>query len=172
MKRVEKDKGRPVKEWSVKDGGFEANGRIYKIEVDTMCVARWEEFVAWELACAGYNSYKDFNQRNEEAIGHFNKGDHALLGKHLIDNRIYFSFNESKIDPVLMMCALFINREDEDRSVYDENFMKEKVKDWREEGLDVLPFFECLILRSPTLKQGYINYIQTISTEEKKPIKM
>jgi hypothetical protein len=48
---------------------------------------------------------------------------------------------EDKDDPALRLCALFIDEEGEDPTVYDEAKMKEKIDCWSRE-LDTLPFFQ------------------------------
>lgn len=48
---------------------------------------------------------------------------------------------EDKEDAALRMCALFMDEEGEDPTVYDEGKMKEKIECWATE-LDVSPFFQ------------------------------
>lgn len=39
-------------------------------------------------------------------------------------------------DTVLSLCALYINREDEDRRVITDEIIKDKIADWQEEGIE------------------------------------
>jgi hypothetical protein len=48
---------------------------------------------------------------------------------------------EEKYDPALRICALFIDEEKEDGTVYDESLMKEKIDCWGKECA-VQPFFQ------------------------------
>jgi hypothetical protein len=48
---------------------------------------------------------------------------------------------EEKRDPALRLCALFIDEEGEDPTVYDPAKMEEKIECWGKE-LDTLPFFQ------------------------------
>ena len=40
-----------------------------------------------------------------------------------------------------MICTLFISREGEDLTTYDEVLNKEKIQDWKKEGIDAENFF-------------------------------
>ena len=74
---------------------------------------------------------------------------------------------EDKEDPALRMCALFIDEEGEDSTVYDEGKMKEKIECWATE-LDVSPFFRFAANCVP----GWINAFRIVtpvgSEKEKK----
>jgi hypothetical protein len=48
---------------------------------------------------------------------------------------------ETKDDAVFRLCALFLDEEGEDATLYDEGKMREKIDCWAKE-LDVTPFFQ------------------------------
>ena len=49
---------------------------------------------------------------------------------------------DDKDIPALKICALFIDEEGEDPTVYDEGKMKEKIDCWGKGGMDPIPFFQ------------------------------
>lgn len=49
---------------------------------------------------------------------------------------------DNKTHPALMLCSLFIKREDEDLSVFDEILAKEKIEDWSKDGYAIQDFFQ------------------------------
>lgn len=61
---------------------------------------------------------------------------------------------EDKNDPALQICALFIDEEGEDRTVYDEAKLSEKIDCWATE-LDVSPFFHFASSRVPDWIHAY-----------------
>ena len=65
---------------------------------------------------------------------------------------------EDKDDPALRVCALFIDQEGEDVTVYDEGKMREKIDCWGKE-CDVLPFFQL----AASLVPGWMSVYQDFS---------
>ena len=61
---------------------------------------------------------------------------------------------EEKDDPALRLCALFIDEEGEDATVYDEGKMREKIECWGSE-LSVTPFFQLASNLVPDWIPGY-----------------
>ena len=73
---------------------------------------------------------------------------------------------EEKDDPALRMCALFIDEEGEDPTVYDEGKMKEKIDCWASE-LSVTPFFQLAASIVPAWTAAYKIVTQNGLKEEK-----
>ena len=48
---------------------------------------------------------------------------------------------DNRTHPAMLLCALFINREDEDITKWDEADALRKIKDWGDEGYDMNSFF-------------------------------
>jgi hypothetical protein len=65
---------------------------------------------------------------------------------------------DDKEDPALRICALFIDEDGEDPTVYDEGKMREKIECWGKE-LDVSPFFHL----AGNLVMGWIPAYQNVS---------
>jgi hypothetical protein len=72
---------------------------------------------------------------------------------------------DEKDDPALRMCALFIDEEGEDPTVYDEGKMREKIACWGSE-LDVSPFFQLAANLCPGWIPAYKLVIQNTLNPE------
>jgi hypothetical protein len=70
---------------------------------------------------------------------------------------------ERRYHPALMICALFVNREDEDMGKLDEEFMKTKIEDWQKEGFDVKDFFQLAWNLVPGFIEHYKDDLSNIS---------
>lgn len=121
---------------------FTANGNKYIIR-DSLSLARFEQFELLQVR-VGYGL--DFNQLYEnmgKAWGYLNdsKPANASVIVHNMMNGIANEINGRR-NEVLLLCALFICREDEDESVYDEKLILAKIKDWEIEGIAVKDFFQ------------------------------
>jgi hypothetical protein len=58
----------------------------------------------------------------------------------------------SRPNPALLICALFIAREGEDLALWVEAEQLEKIEDWRREGYDMACFFDLAAL----LRRGFL----------------
>jgi len=67
---------------------------------------------------------------------------------------------EVKYDPAFRICALFIDEEGEDPTVYDEAKMREKIDCWSKE-LDISPFFQL----AANLVPSWINAYKIVSRD-------
>lgn len=128
-----------AKEWT-------ANGRLYS-PCPTLSVARYEEY---EILGVEGGMDRTFEQvhakhvRQMELINKLARGQDALGELAVITNDLInggFAMKEREIHPALKMCALFINRKDEDVTTITEAMIAEKVNDWRIEGISVQYFF-------------------------------
>jgi hypothetical protein len=74
---------------------------------------------------------------------------------------------QKRYHPVLLMCTLFINEEDEDVSKYDEQRARDKLEDWKEYSVN--DFFQLAFNLVPDFiensKEISLNYLKA---EEKK----
>ena len=150
---------------------FEANGHKYKF-CKTISIDRFVEFERLQ-AHVGFG--KDFKGIHAELVGAYellNKSkpaDAAVKISNLVNG---IGWNLEKRDhPVLQMCALFLNREDEDATKFDEDLVSEKIADWREEGYSIEDFFQLAF----NFVEGFIpilnETIQSISEEAEKATK-
>lgn len=158
LKRIEKD-----------SKAFTANGIEYFIS-NNLSLKRFREFeklkIEFDLSLsvlkAKSNFIAIFNKLNE------NKPAEAAVIAHNMANGIEMQ-TKREHNPILYMCALFINRKDEDIKTFDEKLMEDKVEDWAKEGYDVADFFSLAKVLSksytPVLEEDLKN---TSSNENQK----
>lgn len=123
---------------------FKANGHDY-IVCDTISAERYKEYekltpelthgLSWQGVYS--NLIKAFNLLNKPNPEPLNAG----IIIHNVLNGIKNIDDDNRIHPALMMCALVINRKDEDQRIYNKTLMLEKISDWQAEGLDMMSFF-------------------------------
>ena len=120
---------------------FEANGKKYRVS-KSLSVERWRHFEDLQALVGFGRSFQevfDNVKKAYEALQHPKIADASVVLHNLLVGI------KEKLDrrhnPALLICALFINADDEDQKVYDEEAMNRKIEDWQEEGYDVNDFF-------------------------------
>jgi len=120
---------------------FEANGRKYHI-AESLSVERWRYYEDFQALVGFGRSFDDVFQNVKkayEALQHPKIADASVILHNILTGV------KEKLDqrhhPALMICTLFINYEGEDEKIYDEEIMKTKIEDWKQEGFDVNDFF-------------------------------
>lgn len=120
---------------------FEANGHKYVVS-DGLSVERYMKHESLTHDVGFGRTFNDLYRDQVKAYTALNEGrvaDAAVIIHNIIRGM------KEKIDgrshPMLMMCALFINREDEDTTIVDEKLMAEKIEDWSREGYAIDDFF-------------------------------
>lgn len=140
---------------------FMANGHEYFIDANRISLRRWKEY---EKLGPRISFGIDF----ERMFAQLNEAFNALNGKniatasviiHNVMSGVKDILDEKRVHPSLMMCALLINRKDEDPGEYSERMMLEKISDWEEEGLDVMPFFSFALKSINGLRETYLKLI-------------
>lgn len=139
-----------------KDKFFECGGRKFYVK-DSISFNRYRELQKLIIEFGYSATFNDVFKNLRIAWDQLNNlklGDAAVT----IHNVMYgvVSLNE-KDDPALRMCALFIDEEGEDPTVYDEGKIKEKIACWGGE-LDVLPFFHL----ASDLVEGWTNAYKVV----------
>ena len=151
-----------------KEKTFMANGVKYTF-ASTMCIDRFIEFERLQ-AHVGFG--KDFNNIYEQlkkAYEYLNKSrpaDGAVVIHNLI-NGIADNL-EGRDHPILQLCALFINREDEDKKLFDADVNLSKIDDWKKEGYSIDDFFQLAFNFVEGFIPAYNEIIQDISQEAEK----
>jgi hypothetical protein len=119
---------------------FECQGRKFFVR-DTLSFVRYRELQKINLEFGYSASFQDTFKHIREAWDFLNQtklGEAAVV----LHNVMFGLVNlEEKDDPALRICALFIDEEGEDPTVYDEGKMREKIECWGKE-LSVTPFFQ------------------------------
>jgi hypothetical protein len=107
--------------------------------------------------------YKSLNKAEE----YLNKVQLVDAAVEMRNAKLGVASLESKDDPSLRLCALFINEADEDVTVFDETKIKEKIDCWAKE-LDVVPFFHLAASLVHGWMPAYKLITQLTSLKEKK----
>ncbi|HCC71262.1 MAG TPA: hypothetical protein DEQ09_08950 [Bacteroidales bacterium] len=155
-KKEQPKKGKETKRLPLKEGKFSGNGHTFTI-VDTMCIARWTQLENFQDLLGWGRSFDDLFRQLHKAYELMDEGKQNE--PRIIIHNILTGMKqklEQRYHPALMLCTLFIIREDEDQTIYNEEFMKEKIKDWTIEGYDINDFFQL----AWTLVPGFIKHYQ------------
>lgn len=121
---------------------FEANGNKYVVSKH-ISAERFKEYEKLVPNLTYGLSFQEIYKQLGKLYNHLNKqsfADAAVIC-HNIMGGIRQIDDVKRIHPALEMCALVINRENEDTRVYNRELMLAKINDWQEEGLDMMSFF-------------------------------
>lgn len=136
---------------------FECQGRKFYVK-DTLSFTRYRELQKINLEFGYSATFHDIFKNIKTAWDYLNQtklGEAAVV----LHNVMYGVVSlDDKDDAALRMCALFIDEEGEDPTVYDEGKMREKIECWGKE-LSVTPFFQL----AANLVPNWISAYQTVS---------
>ncbi len=119
---------------------FECGGRKFYVK-DSLSFTRYRELQKLNLEFGYSATFIDIFQNIQKAWDYLN-GTKLAEAAVVLHNIMYGVVSlEDKNDPALRLCALFIDEEGEDPTVYDEGKMKEKIECWGKE-LEISPFFQ------------------------------
>ena len=132
--------GFPIKDVHYLDS-FNANGVKYVVRT-SLCITRFEEFGNLQID-VGYGVSMDVMFSNmRKAYDYLNLSQPADAAIVLFNSMNGIKDKlEGREHEVLKLCALFICREGEDITKYDTVLEKEKIQDWRDEGISMESFF-------------------------------
>jgi hypothetical protein len=119
---------------------FQANGKTYHIE-GSMSIERYIVYQQLELEAGYSTSFKELFNALSTSYDLLNSGKLADASVHIYNAMKGVASLEEREPYILKYCALFINETNEDRKVINEDMITEKIKDWKEEGLDIQSFF-------------------------------
>ena len=150
------EKGKQVKRLPLDKKSFKANGKEYTI-VDTMSIERWKYLEDFQELLAWGTGFDDLFKNIKRVYQLLDEGKENE--PRIILHNVLTSIKqklEKRYHPALMLCTLFVVRDDEDQTVYNEEFMKSKIEDWTTEGYDINDFFQL----AWTLVPGFIKHYQ------------
>lgn len=145
---------------------FEANKKKYMIEKN-LSIERAILLNKIEIEIAHHTTIEHLKSELVGVYNSLNKGQFADSAV-----RVYNLANGidkiTKIEdmPILRLCALFINEENEDRKTISENLIYQKINDWQTEGLSIEPFFTLAISLLPNVHEHYKRLIQKSLKEQ------
>lgn len=151
---------------------FECQGRKFYVR-DSLSFARYREMQKINLEFGYSATFHDIFKNIRAAWDLLNQtklGEAAVV----LHNVMYGVVSlEEKDDAAIRLCALFIDEEGEDPTVYDEGKMREKIDCWSKE-LDTLPFFQLAANLVPNWTAIYKivlnDGLQAAQKKEEKPI--
>jgi hypothetical protein len=145
---------------------FMANSRRYIVS-DSFSIGRLAKIEELEEEMNMFSDKKTCHAVMLAAMGKINElnpGDAYAL----MYNKIEADRRNVKIAPyALRICAVYINREEENLGDITDTSIAEKINDWSEEGLDIRPFLAFAVSVFRELLQSYKLPIQNILAEAK-----
>lgn len=137
---------------------FMANGREYLIEKD-FSIERYVEYQILEKEIGFGTSFRKLFEGLKNAREHLNN-THLVDAAVQIDNLMRGVAKVEEREPlVLKMCALFMNRAEENRHVITEDMITQKIEDWKAEGIAMTDFFTAAL----NSMDGYIEASKAIT---------
>lgn len=134
---------------------FTANGNRYLVE-NEISFDRWNKYQKLQIELGYSISFPDLFNKLQEVYNLCNSlkfADAVVLVRDIMKGVIDV---QKEQDPAaLRLCALFINREDEDRRTINEDVIAQKLEDWRKEGIDVGSFFQLALHIIPGFQETY-----------------
>lgn len=135
---------------------FECGGKKFYIK-DSLSFARYRELQKINLEFGYSATFHDIFKHVKEAWDFLNQtklGEAAVVLHNIMYGVVSL---EEKHDPALRLCALFIDEEGEDPTVFNEAMINAKIDCWASE-LAVDPFFQL----AANLVPGWINAYQIV----------
>ena len=142
-----------------KDKHFECQGRKFYLK-DSVSFNRYRELQKIILEFGYSASFVDIFKNIKEAWEKMNSlkfGDAAVILHNIM---MGIKTLDDKHDSALRICAIFIDEEGEDPTVYDEAKMREKIDCWGRE-LSVTPFFQL----AASIVPSWINAYKIVSRD-------
>lgn len=158
---IEREK-RKLKKLQITDKEFVANGVTYFIEPE-ISADRFSKMQELEIELTYGMNYKKLFDKHTELRDNLNKMN--LVDSCVIVDNLQKGIAdiEERRMPILEYCACFINSIDEDRRVYDEKVVSEKIENWLDEGFDYMSFFAVAVNMVSGLKENYLKFTQNTS---------
>lgn len=144
-------------------GKFVANGVTYTIETEGLSFDRLEMYEQLEVELGLGMRLQTILKKLDEQKNCYDEGRHAdaIIVNHELRTSAYHKL-ENKTNVAFEMCALFMNRDEEDRTVITKDMIKAKIDDWRREYA-VTDFFSFAIASIPAYLNASVKNSQSTS---------
>lgn len=152
-----------------KEKYFECGGKKFYIR-ESLSFTRYKEMQKIMVEFGFSATFDDIFKKLKESVESYNKLDFFNMSVTIYKILEGVKDIQTKDDPALRLCALFIDEENEDPTKYDESQMKAKIDCWGSE-LEVGPFFYLATSLVPTWMYAYQAVIRNglnMSQEQKK----
>lgn len=162
--RMQDIQGGQLKVIDLNQKQFDANGKTYYIETSLsferyIMYQKMQHQLAWD---AGFYGVYETLKKTYELVNQMKFADAAV---QLHNTMSGLKMVDSREVPALTLCALFINTEEEDRKIINDDMIKKKLADWEAEGLDILPFFQLAMDSIQNFKKVYSEIILSSSED-------
>lgn len=143
---------------------FKANGKEYEIE-DSISFNRWNAFQLLQIELSIGLEISELVNRLKKSYSYLNQQKFADSACEIRDILIGLQqLDESRVPTAIKMCAMFINRKDEDRKIINDQMIREKYDDWAEE-YDIVSFFPLALHSIPGFTKIFREDTQDISSQ-------
>lgn len=150
-----------------KDKKFECGGRTFYIQ-DSLSFNRYRELQRISLEFGFSRTFIELWKVLDRAEDYLNKLQLVDAAVELRNAKMGVTSLEDKEDPALRLCALFINEDNEDVTIFDEVKMRAKIDCWGKE-LAVNPFFHLAAALVPDWMPAYNITSRLTSRSQKLP---
>ena len=147
-------------------GVFTANGKTYYIEGE-LSIERYCEYQILEKELGFGVTMKSMFESLNMLWTHLNKMEFAEASVKVNNMIRGFAKMEEREPTILKICALYMNEENEDRSTINESMITDKIRNWKEEGLEMKDFFSVALGSVHGITDVYRKVARIISGEEK-----
>jgi len=131
---------------------------------ESLPVDKYIQFLNLQSEVAYGISFDEINKKHKEIHTALNKTD-FVQSAALLHNLMYSINNgiEKRKLPILKLCALFLIREDEDNTVFNEAVNNEKIDEFTNGGIQFTDFFYLAAIVVPGLLDALNEISRTIS---------
>lgn len=135
----------------------------YKIS-KSLSLDRYMQFELLQPQAAYGITFNDFFEQDKKVIEHLNKTEWVNAATIVMNRQEQFRhLNDKRRHAMIQICALWLNREDEDLKTFDQTISDEKIQDWLESGVDYKDFFRLAVNLVPGLLEASQEVFQIIS---------
>lgn len=150
----------------IRANSFYANGHKYLI-LGSIPVGRFERFESLQVQLAWGVDFEPLH-KNLRALWDLNNKLKFAEASVLLNNILEGLARplDGREHPVLLLCSLFLVREGEDLSGWNETFAHEKILDWKAEAISVEDFF---VLAFNSVRGLSGNYLAALENTSENP---
>ena len=151
------------------NNNFEANGRNYHIS-NSLSIDRYKEDEKLDHHVIFGADPAGLAKTLDEVFELLNKSKQAeaAVKIHNVRAGIDYKNDKNREHPMLYLCALFLNREDEDVNIYDQAISDSKIQDWKTAGIEMVFFFQLARSLIRFYADGLETDLKSISDPENK----
>ena len=147
----------------IRANSFTANGNKYLI-LGSIPVGRFEKFEALQAQLAWGVDFEPLH-KNLRRLWDLNNKLKFAEASVLLNNILEGLARplDGREHPVLLLCSLFLVRDGEDLSGWNETFAQEKIEDWKAEAISVEDFFALAFNSVKGLSHSYLAALEGTS---------